>query len=242
MPNRKKIYLIVLDEMNLARIEYYFADFLSVLEKPTQADWIIPLVSGYSEIDEAQKPKYLDYSNEAANICVTNNIWFIGTANNDDSTSLITDKVYDRAQVLDMDTREEPFEGKKVAKVSMDIEELLTLFEEAKITANKLGKSDKEKIELVDCLLKEMDITFGNRIMSQMEDFIPVYTACGGTKEEAIDYLITHKILRKLDERYEPYLVSKLDELEAGLNDIYGENKFKQSLQKIKKLREKISG
>lgn len=242
LPNRKKIYLIVLDEMNLARIEYYFADFLSVLEKPTQADWIIPLVSGYSEIDEAQKPKYLDYSNEAANICVTNNIWFIGTANNDDSTSLITDKVYDRAQVLDMDTREEPFEGKKVAKVSMDIEELLTLFEEAKITANKLGKSDKEKIELVDCLLKEMDITFGNRIMSQMEDFIPVYTACGGTKEEAIDYLITHKILRKLDERYEPYLVSKLDELEAGLNDIYGENKFKQSLQKIKKLREKISG
>lgn len=242
LPNRKKIYFIVLDEMNLARIEYYFADFLSVLEKPTQTDWIVPLVSGYSEIDEEQKPKYLYYSNEAANICVTNNIWFIGTANNDDSTSLITDKVYDRAQVLDMDAREESFAGKKVAKVSMDIEELLALFEDAKTTANKLNKSDKEKIELVDDLLKEMDITFGNRIMSQMEDFIPVYIACGGTKEEAIDYLLTHKILRKLDERYEPYLVTKLQDLENGLNDIYGENKFKQSIQKIKKLREKIEG
>ena len=87
-----------------------------------------------------------------------------------------------------------------------------------------------------------MDITFGNRIMSQMEDFIPVYMACGGTKEEAIDYLLTHKILRKLDERYEPYLVNKLEDLETGLNDIYGDGKFSQSIAKIHKLREKIAG
>ena len=243
VPNRSKIYFIVLDEMNLARIEYYFADFLSVLEKPNQTEWIVPLVSGYSELDEDQKPKYLDYSNDAANICVTNNIWFVGTANNDDSTSLITDKVYDRAQVLDMDRREEAFKGKRVSQISVDVESILRLFNDAKSDAsNKLTTDDKDKIELVDGLLKEMDITFGNRIMSQMDDFVPVYIACGGTKEGAIDYLITHKILRKLDERYEPYLVTKLTELESGLNEIYGLNKFSQSIAKIKKLREKISG
>ena len=243
VPNRSKIYFIVLDEMNLARIEYYFADFLSVLEKPNQTEWIVPLVSGYSELDEDQKPKYLDYSNDAANICVTNNIWFVGTANNDDSTSLITDKVYDRAQVLDMDRREEAFKGKRVSQITVDVESILRLFNDAKSDAsNKLTTDDKDKIELVDGLLKEMDITFGNRIMSQMDDFVPVYIACGGTKEGAIDYLITHKILRKLDERYEPYLVTKLTELESGLNEIYGLNKFSQSIAKIKKLREKISG
>lgn len=243
LPNRKKIYLIVLDEMNLARIEYYFADFLSVLEKPTKEEWIVPLVSGYSELDEDQKPEYLNYDNEAANICITNNIWFVGTANNDDSTSLITDKVYDRAQVLDMDSREDPFKGKRVAQASMDVDELLALFEEAKSDESKLlNASDKEKLDLVDSYLKDMDITFGNRIMSQMEDFIPVYMACGGTKEEAIDYLLTHKILRKLDERYEPYLVNKLEDLETGLNDIYGDGKFSQSIAKIHKLREKIAG
>ena len=243
VPNRSKIYFIVLDEMNLARIEYYFADFLSVLEKPNQTEWIVPLVSGYSELDEDQKPKYLDYSNDAANICVTNNIWFVGTANNDDSTSLITDKVYDRAQVLDMDRREEAFKGKRVSQISVDVESILRLFNDAKSDdSNKLTTDDKDKIELVDGLLKEMDITFGNRIMSQMDDFVPVYIACGGTKEGAIDYLITHKILRKLDERYEPYLVTKLTELESGLNEIYGLNKFSQSIAKIKKLREKISG
>lgn len=245
VPNRNKVYFIVLDEMNLARIEYYFADFLSVLEKPDQAEWIVPLVSGYSEADEEQRPKYLDYSNEAANICVTNNIWFVGTANNDDSTSLITDKVYDRAQVLDMDSREEGFsvKGRAPAKVSMDVDELLTLFENAK--AEKKGcldESDRNGIGMIDEYLKEMDITFGNRIMSQMDDFVPVYVACGGTKVEAIDYLLSHKILRKLDERYEPYLLAKLGDLKQGLDELYGAGKFAQSIKKIDKLCEKIAG
>lgn len=243
LENRNKMYFIVLDEMNLARIEYYFADFLSVLEKPNQSEWIVPLVSGYSELAEDQKPKYLDYSNEAANVIVSSNIWFVGTANNDDSTSIITDKVYDRAQVLDMDSRVDPFKGETVKKIAVDMDEVLDLFNAAKSTTKyKLNKSDKEKIELVDDLLKDMDITFGNRIMSQMEEFVPVYIACGGTKEEAVDYLLTHKILRKLDERYEPYLLNRLEDLENGLNTIYGNGVFKQSISKIEKLREKISG
>ena len=242
MPNRQKIYLIVLDEMNLARIEYYFADFLSVLEKPDTKDWIVPLVSGYVEQVEENKPKYLNYDNEAANICITENIWFVGTANNDDSTSLITDKVYDRAQVLDMDEREDEFKGERVSKRTIGLDELLQLFQSAKEKKNELNNTDKENIGLVDGLLKQMDITFGNRIMNQMDDFVPVYIACGGTKEGAIDYILTHKILRKLDERYEPYLLTKLDELEKGLMDIYGEGKFKQSVEKIHKLKEKIAG
>lgn len=243
LPNRNKLFIILLDEMNLARIEYYFADFLSVLEETDKSKWIVPLVSGYSEPDEDQKPKYLDYSNEAANICVTNNVWFVGTANNDDSTSLITDKVYDRAQVLDMDTRESEFKARRPAQISMGIDELIGLFDTAKSgDSNRMNEADREKIRQVDEYLKEMDITFGNRIVSQMEDFIPVYIACGGEKNEAIDYLLTHKILRKLDERYEPYLVTKLEDLRQCLNDTYGEGVFKQSLEKIKKLTEKIQG
>lgn len=239
--NQNKMYLIVLDEMNLARIEYYFADFLSVLEKANQ-DWIIPLVSGYRENDDAEKPKYLNYDNEAANICVTKNIWFVGTANNDDSTSLITDKVYDRAQVLDMDERAEAFKGKRVAQISMDMAEIMMLFAEAKTGDNLLTDSDMQNIETIDEYLRELDITFGNRIEKQMKDFVPVYVACGGTKEDAIDYLLTHKILRKLDERYEPYLVAKLEDLEMALNETYGEGKFKQSIDKIQKLKTKIAG
>ena len=45
------IYIIVLDEMNLSRIEYYFADLLSVLEKPNTEDWKIELISDYASIN-----------------------------------------------------------------------------------------------------------------------------------------------------------------------------------------------
>lgn len=241
--NSNKIFFIVLDEMNLARVEYYFADFLSTLEKPDQDEWIIPLVSGYSEFSDDQKPAYLNYSNEAANICVTRNVWFVGTANNDDSTSLITDKVYDRAQIMDMDTREAEFAPGKVSQITMDVDELIEMFDAAKtVTAGKLSASDWEKINQIDedCL-KEMEITFGNRIKKQLEDFVPVYVACGGSKFGAVDYILTHKILRKLDERYEPYLVKQLANLKNSLNDIFGEGVFKQSIAKIDRLCYKIN-
>ena len=144
------------------------------------------------------------------------------------------------ASAFNMDKAE--FTGKRVAKVDMTLEDLLTLFEEAKTAGNMLKEVDRENIRMVDEYLKDMEITFGNRIMNQMDDFVPVYVACGGTKNEAIDYLLTHKILRKLDERYEPYLIAKLTELEKGLNEIYGDGVFEQSIKKIHKLKERISG
>lgn len=241
VPNQNKIRLIVLDEMNLARIEYYFADFLSVLEKEKN-EWIIPLVSSYTALEESQKPKYLNYDNAAANILVTDNIWFIGTANNDDSTSLITDKVYDRAQILDMDKREDPFEGERVRKVSLSLSDLSDLFSRAKSKKeNQMSKEDWDKVDEIDMYLMAMDITFGNRIKNQIENFVPIYVECGGTKEGAIDYLFTHKILRKLDERYEPYLINDLKELRDEIINVYGESAFPQSIAKIKKLIDKIN-
>lgn len=228
------IVLIVLDEMNLARIEYYFADFLSELEH-RNSDWKIPLISSYTEPNEENRPQWLNYDNETANIVVTKNIWFVGTANNDDSTSLITDKVYDRAQILDMDERESDFVGKKVKPQRIAYSALQSLFQKAKRTkSNQLTPDDWSNIEYIDeNILQKMDITFGNRMKTQLNDFVPVYVACGGTKAGAIDYFLAHKILRKLDDKYDVYIADCLKELIEGLNSIYGENVFERSLKKI---------
>ena len=75
--------LIVLDEMNLARIEYYFAEMLSVLEMPSQDEWVLDLVPTAWDGD----PEKLD----AGKIRVCASTWFVGTANNDDSTCPIPD-------------------------------------------------------------------------------------------------------------------------------------------------------
>ncbi|MDE7256968.1 MAG: hypothetical protein K2N50_03325, partial [Clostridia bacterium] len=94
---------MVLDEMNLARIEYYFADFLSIMEMPDVAEWKIDLIAAPRDDD----PKNVVYGK----FLVPQNIWFIGTANNDDSTFTITDKVYDRAVTLELNNKADYFDA-----------------------------------------------------------------------------------------------------------------------------------
>ena len=180
-------------------------------------------------------PKGLNCENGTASLVVTKNIWFIGTANNDDSTSLITDKVYDRAQILDMDEREPAFTVDNNLKTfSIGLQDLHKLFVYAKNDSNlRLSKDDWRKIEDIDVLLKEMGVTFGNRMQTQLDTFVPVYRACGGSKEQAIDYFLAHKILRKLENSYDKYLTSCFKELRDYLNDAFGDNSFKFSLNKM---------
>lgn len=87
--------------------------------------------------------------------------------------------------------------------------------------------------------LRPMDITFGNRMKNQLADFVPVYVACGGTKEGAIDYFLAHKILRKLDEKYDAYVADCLEDLIEALNTYYGEGVFEKSLKKIETIKKR---
>jgi 5-methylcytosine-specific restriction endonuclease McrBC GTP-binding regulatory subunit McrB len=68
--------------MNLARIEYYFAEFLSIMEMPDLSEWKIDLVPDIWDSD----PKMIINGK----INIPQNVWFIGTANKDDSTFTIT--------------------------------------------------------------------------------------------------------------------------------------------------------
>ena len=92
--------------MNLSRIEYYFADLLSVLEKPNVEDWKIELISDYASIAQNNKDVWPKLIHEGK-IQIGDNTWFVGTANKDDSTFIITDKVYDRSVVLNFDKKGE---------------------------------------------------------------------------------------------------------------------------------------
>ncbi len=229
--NSDKISMIILDEMNLARIEYYFADFLAIMEKNPD-DWYISLVNNNPESDP---PVGLI---NGTDLKVSENIWFIGTANRDESTMGITDKVYDRALVLDFSERSEPFDATCKEKVKMSTSEFCQLIDAAIQTKSyQLNKNDLDNIEYIDNRMKEeLEITFGNRIKMQMEKFVPVYCACGGTKEEAIDYLLRHKVLRKLDDRFEPYIISGLKNLKSCINDIYGDMVLVESNKYIDKV------
>ena len=132
-------------------------------------------------------------------IRVTDNIWFIGTANQDESTFEISDKVYDRAQVVSLN-RKGVSEGKyaNTEKKYISVTDLIKLFESA-INAYKEKAEVEARLEELDAvLMDEFDISFGNRIVTQTVDFAAVFTAAGGSLEDALDYQISTKILRKV--------------------------------------------
>lgn len=226
--NPDQIHIFVLDEMNISRVEYYFADFLSVLEYPVD-EWRLRLMQlpfGFIP------PAKLDQGF----IQIPDNSYFVGTANKDDSTFSIADKVYDRAITIDFDYRNTAFEPEgDCSPITLSKSKLHSLYEEAlTVDANKMTSEDYAKFESVTELVYELfDITFGNRILNQIETLVPVFMACGGTKEDVLDFLLTRKVLVKIEGRFEEYVKNALKQLLAQLAKTYGKGTFKRSERAI---------
>lgn len=95
--NREKPYFVCLDEMNLARVEHYFSDLLSVLETQEWRDERIvtaPVIRMSSLAMEKDKQQYGDLS-------VPDNVYLIGTVNMDETTHPFSKKVLDRANTIE---------------------------------------------------------------------------------------------------------------------------------------------
>ena len=224
----KDIYITVLDEMNIARVEYYFAEFLSLLELPNPESRNIDVVSDVWDND----PKLL----REGKLRLPINMWFIGTANNDDSTFAVSDKVYDRAMVINLDKKAEQFDGKPTSQDPISALHIYELFKKAELK-NKLSQRNRRRIsELDKYLIETFSLTFGNRIMKQIEKYVPVVVECGGTELDAIDDIISRKILRKLESKNPVYVRSQSEALINKINDLFGENKLVQCIEQIRHL------
>ena len=194
---RGDLFITVLDEMNIARVEYYFADFLSLLELPDQKDRKLEIVSDQWDDD----PVLL----RNGKLTLPRNMWYIGTANNDDSTFAISDKVYDRAMIMNLNTKAKPFSAPKTERVHLSYDYWSDLVEKA-IKEFPMSDEQRANIRRMDAyLIEHFHISFGNRIMKQIERYGPLYKACGGTELEAMDDMISKKLLRKLETKVQVY-------------------------------------
>ena len=208
-----KMYITVLDEMNIARVEYYFAEFLSVLEMPDPERRLIEIVSDSVPGDPE---RIID-----GKVKLPENMWYIGTANNDDSTMAISDKVYDRAMIIDLDRRALPFDAPEVEAYPVSYEKFASLIKQAKRRYG-LTLRDRRRIEQLDSyLIENLGITFGNRIMRQIEGYVPVYVACGGSELEAIDTVLAKKVLRKLESKNPVYVRNAAAALSLYLDELF---------------------
>lgn len=194
---------IVLDEMNLSRIEYYFSDFLSLMENEPDKRQIqllnVPLYRSY----DGQISEYRALS-DGHTMKIPQNVWFIGTANRDESTYDISDKVYDRAHTMNFDKRAQKpaFYNEPIPARYLPASELIRLFDEARANV-RVDIDSYTVIKRAEALLEPYNISFGNRIAMQMEAFVSIYASCFAPTDQiigdAIDIIMLSKVVKKLE-------------------------------------------
>ncbi len=225
-----KIYILVLDEMNIARIEYYFAEFLSLLELPNPEGRNLDVVADKWDND----PLLL----KDGKLRLPINMWFVGTANNDDSTFAISDKVYDRAMVMNLDKKATPFESSTVEGKQISAVDLEKLFQEAQREYSMSDRNVRRIKKLDSYMIETFHLTFGNRIMKQIYSYVPVILACGGTELEALDDILSRKVFRKLETKNPVYVRQQAESLCKFIDDLFGLNGLplcKETIRNIEK-------
>lgn len=227
-----EIYITVLDEMNIARVEYYFAEFLSLLELPNPEERNLDVVSDKWDND----PLLL----KEGKLRLPLNMWFIGTANNDDSTFAISDKVYDRAMVLNLDSKASPFDAPRTSKKKISATYLLKLMENAQKEYSISSRNLRRIKELDEFMIKNFHLTFGNRIMKQIKSYVPVVLSCGGTELDGLDDIFSRKIFRKLESKNLVYVKQMADTLCNYLDELFGVDKLPLCKEAIRNIEQNV--
>ncbi len=199
----KRINIIVLDEMNLSRVEYYFSDFLSLMENEEDSR-VLQLVNHpiFNNIN-GQTTEYLALE-KGSSIKMPSNLWFVGTANKDESTYAISDKVFDRAHTINFNSRapKVPHGDTPLDPLYVSPKTLNRLFENA-MEENRFDIDSSTTVRLVEQLLLPYNISFGNRIAKQIEEFVAIYSACmagkANVQNEALETILLSKVVSKLE-------------------------------------------
>ncbi|MGO5009770.1 MrcB family domain-containing protein [Bacillus wiedmannii] len=221
-PNRP--YFVVLDEMNLARVEYYFSDFLSVIESRKWKDGKI--------VTSPVLPESITNKH----ITIPSNVYIIGTVNMDETTHPLSKKVLDRANTIEFNTVNLDY-----FNFLMDVEE-----KEAEIASNR--SLETEYLHLKECFKENEDLvrnistilieinkileSVGAQVGYRIRDEICFYMAYNEqgkllSFDEALDYQIYQKILPRLagsDGRTEEvlkqlYVLCANEEYDSGNSD-----------------------
>lgn len=224
--NENKLYIICFDEMNLARVEHYFSQFLSILEMPEKSRILRLYASEYeSRLYNSDKYK--------STIKIGNNIRFIGTVNIDESTFHFSDKVLDRANVINLDiipytewkTGELTTKGALVETWTYEkYEKLLRIPKD-----NGLSDREREFIWKVHKVLNSCDknLGVGPRILKQIGKYLtnlPLMNSPENiSRQEGFDIQFVQRIMTKIRGQKEQLAKLFDDESEDSLIKLFNE-------------------
>lgn len=210
-------FFVILDEMNLSKIEYYLSDVLSVLETRLSDQATGQIISkekimlhSASSSDDyiATDDEYFD--SIPAKVSIPLNFYITGTINIDETTYTPSPKVLDRSNVIEFNEvdLDKYFNNVKTEDTSIFILSKVPDFTKPVVSSPKIsvGLPDSVKNEIINIngILKKYNLHFGYRIASEISLYVSHVQEFIATPNEeilnkALDYQITQKILPKIN-------------------------------------------
>ncbi len=200
--NPESLYIVVFDEMNLARVEHYFSQFLSVLEKPESSR----AVRLYNQQLASRLYNSTVYPDQ---IKIGDNVLFVGTVNTDESTFQFSDKVLDRSNVISLHIvpfNQEHEDGGDTLSASDNTVNNMTVSDYHGLVdyekATPLTKMEKSLLWDMHVALNQTDrnLGIGWRIVRQIESFLKALPEIeqGVTRNQAFDLQLVQRVLTKI--------------------------------------------
>lgn len=237
-----KPYFIILDEMNLAKVEQYFSDFLSIMESRTQDK---PKGEAL-HLHSAGKVHAQDGSGEVpAALNIPANVYFTGTVNIDESTYMFSSKVLDRANVIEFNDVD--LAGYKNGAVTTDgfvlkDEDVRNKLQTGSFSSKNNFEAAVEispllynYLEELLSILRQYHLHFGYRVINEISQYV-----CHAHEmirnfelEEVMDIQILQKILPKFH--------GTQGKLEKPLNELlefcsFDDARFPRSAEKLARM------
>ena len=193
--NPENMFFVILDEMNLARVEYYFSDFLSMMETRKR--------SGTRITTDAL---HIHAADEDSELRLPDNLYIIGTVNMDETTHPFSRKVLDRANTIEMNVVH--LDWPTLVEEVPPIEDVYNDFlRSSYLHIREVDESKRNHVSACLRLLKKInqilaqgDLQFGYRIRDEVIFYmLNRYEIRELVSEnEAMDFQIMQKILPRI--------------------------------------------
>ena len=257
--NTSAPYLVLLDEMNLAAVEHYFSDFLSVIETRRRQGTTVVTNPLPLELPPPPSDGTTDAFAELRTLRLPSHVRVIGTANMDETTRSFSPKVLDRAFSIEFgDVDLSAFPG--TAITSVDDTQFSILAQRLADPANPVQVSEAHAahpeiceevaayLESIRTILAPSGLSFAYRT----RDAVCYYMAnweqddLGSIlpKNDALDYCILQKVLPKIHGQGQ-LLTDTLATLSTWLEglpvpDVESGPGFQRSAEKLARMRARL--
>ena len=195
-------YILCLDEMNLARVEYYLSDFLSVIEtrdyqggKMTSDALVSLKVYG---TDQAAREKY-------GEVYFPENLYVVGTVNMDETTFPFSRKVLDRANTIEFNYVDlvpdfmGSVEGTRLSEKNSFLKTEYLLLAQCPEEAQEYIQDLCTQLEKINKILQTANAHVGYRVRDEICFYALNNRAAGLMDEDAaLDHEIMQKILPRI--------------------------------------------